>query len=348
MTGKNSGVVQRIKAVAPLAVSYHCIIHREALAARHISEELHDVLLTAIKIVNYIKTRSLNTRLFEIICSEMGSEHQHLLFYTEVRWLSRGRVLQRFFELRNEVSLFLLQKNSVMNVYLCDATWLAKLAYLVDIFNALNDLNPSLQGRDSDLFKHMDKVSAFVKKLSQWKLRVEQQRLDMFQYFSEFVAQNPDSSIQEDISKIIVNHLKLLEENFVHYFPEDNATKESSWIRSPFTTDITGLTLTAQEEANLIELSCDSTLKARFIENSLLSFWMYAYAEYPELASRAISALLPFSSTYLCETGFSAMTAIKTKYRNRLDAHNDLRLSLLMIQPRTDKLVNSMQSHPTH
>ena len=61
----------------------------------------------SIKIVNFIKSRPLHSRLFATLCTEMGAEHQQLLLHTKVRWLSRGRVLIRLFELRFEVKVFL-------------------------------------------------------------------------------------------------------------------------------------------------------------------------------------------------------------------------------------------------
>jgi len=39
--------------------------------------------------------------------------------------------------------------------------------------------------------------------------------------------------------------------------------------------------------------------------------------EYPNLHEIALRFLLCFSTTYLCETAFSAMTVLKTKQRNR-------------------------------
>ncbi|KAJ4447799.1 hypothetical protein ANN_09807 [Periplaneta americana] len=57
--------------------------------------------------------------------------------------------------------------------------------------------------------------------------------------------------------------------------------------------------------------------------------------EYPVLSKKAILILLPIVSTYLCETGFSVYTSIKTKYRNRLDAEPDMRLQLSNIKPET-------------
>ena len=63
----------------------HCIIHREALASKTLEPELNNVLQTAIKMVNFIKSRPLNTRLFTLLCQEMGSTHESLLFHSEVR-----------------------------------------------------------------------------------------------------------------------------------------------------------------------------------------------------------------------------------------------------------------------
>jgi hypothetical protein len=48
---------------------------------------LKTVLTEAIKAVNYIKSRATNSRLFSILCNEMGNEHDKLL-HTEVGWLS--------------------------------------------------------------------------------------------------------------------------------------------------------------------------------------------------------------------------------------------------------------------
>lgn len=62
------------------------------------------------KIVNLIKARAANSGIFTDIYKELGSEHETLLLHTEVRWLSRGRVVPGIFELRHEIDLFLTEQ----------------------------------------------------------------------------------------------------------------------------------------------------------------------------------------------------------------------------------------------
>ena len=128
MTGRHGGVVTRIQSVAPNAVFAHSSIHREALAAKTLQFSFKDALDNAIKVVNLVKARALNSRMFTIMCNNMGAEHDKLRPHTEVRWLSRGKVLFRLFELRVEVRLFLIDINSPFQNLFCDDVSLSKLA----------------------------------------------------------------------------------------------------------------------------------------------------------------------------------------------------------------------------
>lgn len=75
MTGRHSGVVTRVQAVAPDATWVHCSVHREAFAAKGMSDSLAQVLDDTVKMVNFVKSRPLNSRIFSTLCSEMGSDH---------------------------------------------------------------------------------------------------------------------------------------------------------------------------------------------------------------------------------------------------------------------------------
>lgn len=69
---------------------------------------LKQTLNEVIKIINYIKTRPLQSRLFSLLYRDTRSDHEQLLIHTEVRWLSHGRMLTRLFELKDEVRVSLL------------------------------------------------------------------------------------------------------------------------------------------------------------------------------------------------------------------------------------------------
>lgn len=114
MTGKVKGLVARIKKENEWT---HCIIHRESLASKKMSSQLHKILNDAVRVISFIKSRPVNTRLFHRLCESMGSEHTELLLHTDVHWLSRGRILARLLELRDEVASFLSEHGSPFAIF---------------------------------------------------------------------------------------------------------------------------------------------------------------------------------------------------------------------------------------
>ena len=70
--------------------------------------------------------------------------------------------------------------------------------------------------------------------------------------------------------------------------------------------------------------------------------------EYPELAKRVLEALIPFSTTYLCEAAMSALVDMKATYRNRSRVANDTIIALSNINPRIDELVSKKQEQKSH
>ena len=91
MMGKHTGLIAHIRRVCPSISWLHCSVHREALAAQNMPADLLGVLSDTVKLVNFIKACPLNSRIFTVLCNEMGSEHKSLLLHTEVHWLSAAK-----------------------------------------------------------------------------------------------------------------------------------------------------------------------------------------------------------------------------------------------------------------
>ena len=84
-----------------------------------------------------------SARVFQKLCEEMDFWNVPVLLHTEVRWLSRGKVLTCVFKLRREISVFLVEKNHEYATNFLDHEWVSKLAYLALIFDVLSILNTS-------------------------------------------------------------------------------------------------------------------------------------------------------------------------------------------------------------
>ena len=344
MTGRYSGFLAHAKDKNAKICATHCIIHREHLAAKTLSEELHSVLNDVVKIVNFIKGRALNARLFRLLCQEMGADHEHLLYHSGVRWLSRGKVLSRVFELLSEVTAFLESAEHELVGVIKKRSWKIYLAYLADIYGKINELNLSLQGRQKTMIETVSSVRAFQEKIKLWMSKFTNGHFYIFPTLNS-VIDNDD--IRRGLTKVekccIINHLEKLGSSFSAYFKYDDINYD--WIVSPFTSKIESVPDSLQDD--VIDLKNDLTLKPVFESSKYLDFWlkMVSDPKFKKLALEVIKILLPFPTTYLCEVGFSTLLLLKNKQRNKLDVRSDLRLALTQsIAPRIDTIMIKKQS----
>ena len=181
MLGRKSEFQAYVKNVAENATFDHCFIHRFTLCTKALPSELMSYLNKIIKIVNVIKTSALNFRLFARLCQDVCFEHKCLLFHTEVRWLSRRNMTKRVFELRHKLFTFFREKNHKFKDGSENDEFISRLAYLSDIFQALNLTNLSFQESNSNIAVFISKLRAFIRKLDVWTKNVKSKQFGMFQ-----------------------------------------------------------------------------------------------------------------------------------------------------------------------
>ncbi|GFS73616.1 zinc finger BED domain-containing protein 5 [Trichonephila clavipes] len=267
MTGNTAGLVSRIKIKAPNCSSSHCILHRQALAMKQIPSNLKLVMDEAVKIINFIKSRPLQSRLFSLLCEDYGSKHKTLLLHTKVRWLSRGKTLTRLFELRAELQMFLSDTSFNLKDRLYDKPWLFRMSFMADIFQKLNELNLSLQGKQTTIFQAFNRITAFKRKLEFWIICIGKREIDSFTSLSEFVSDNDSEMFQDDVFEELVTDLTSRRASFEKYFPEAQNTKMklNSWIHNPFLPNLQKPESMSNEiYESLLEISSDTSMESLF------------------------------------------------------------------------------------
>ncbi len=229
MLGCNSGFIKSAKNLNPEILGFHWMIHRFALATKPLPEYFSYAFKIIVEIVNYIKTSALNTRLFKRMCDEFSDTTLNILYYSQVRWLSAGNMLNRVYEIKNELIEFF--KNNQKCEYadflrMNDTT----ISYLVDIFSHFNRVNLSLQGYSCNVFVHYGVISSFVTKLNLWINRVNENS------YTQFEILNTHSSRDKNyLKRYIMEHLESLKSEFNKYFSELKLNKSDfDFVRNPF------------------------------------------------------------------------------------------------------------------
>lgn len=299
MRGEKSGLVKRIADVAhPDFESSHCILHREALVAKNLPRDLNDTLTSAVKMINNMKMKPLQARIFAKICSEENSEHKTLLLHTEIRWLSRGGALERLFELKSELTQYfdefivpILAKRErakkkaeekgqkftfkklpeeTFLEELHDKKWQANLAYLVDIFQSLNNLNAGMQGRDKNYFKLHEKIEGFKQKLQLWKESAAKGDFDAFPSAKSILQ--TDKQLVNHIRPLISEHIDTLIDNFDKQFPRESDPRECyMWVVEPFMNFKEKNSLSMTEKNQLIGMGTQIVFASFFFEQIFIS-----------------------------------------------------------------------------
>ena len=100
MSGTGIGFVGLLKSALKEKIDitiFHCIIHQQNLCAKSLKST--HVMGPVIKAINFIRARGLNHWQLQKFLEDLDPKYQDLAYFSEVRWLSKDSMLQRFYEL---------------------------------------------------------------------------------------------------------------------------------------------------------------------------------------------------------------------------------------------------------
>jgi hypothetical protein len=138
----------------------------------------------------------------------------------------------------------------------------------------------------------------------------------------DFVEENSVETSDIGIDQCIKDYLVNPQSRFSKYFL-DAISDKYKWITDPFPADLSPNYYFSLDKANYNNIISYTYLKVQFPRKSCIEFWV-DIGEFPYLSRKACNTLLPFATSYLCKTGSSAITAVKTKYRSMMNLDNDL------------------------
>ncbi|KAL7402366.1 hypothetical protein ABVT39_013901 [Epinephelus coioides] len=321
MVGRSNGFIAKCREDDdfPDFLNYHCIIHQQALCAKMLN--MKEIMNVATKIACSIWARSLQRRLFRAHLEKAECDHSELLLHTDVRWLSQGKFLQRFRELLPEIKEFFREE---------------------------------LQGKDKTVINMISSVNAFKRKMQHLSSKLHRHDLANFQNLAAELETQEQSCAQLDSARYIKQIDNCLSE-FDRRF-QDFALLEpvATFMCYPFQEDAEVVSLASKVatlfhlnssgvEDEILTLQVDIQLKAR----AHGQFWnLLTEDKYPNIRKCATFLTALFGSTYLCESAFSHMKIIKSKYRSTMtDEHLEvcLRLAISSYCPDYASLADSIQ-----
>ena len=314
----------------------HCIIHQKALCGKRL--DMNNVMIIVVKAVNFIRSRALNHRQFKSFLEAMESEYDEFLYHTDVRWLSRGNVLKRYFALREEIGLFMALKNAEI-LQLGESKFNSDLAFLCDLTSNMNDLNTTLQGHTKVVTAMFDAIKSFKCKLLSWATQLE------IGNFAHFPTLSSLKNVDNYDMKQYADKIMMLHEEFDCRFQDFLALeKEFTLFSMPMSVNVQSVS--AEFQMELLDIQCDTLMKEKYAEVNVPEFYQYVSEErFPKLLSHARRILAMFGSTYVCEQFFSTMKINKTALRTQLtDKHLHAVLRLAnqrKIKPNIESLVTT-------
>ena len=260
--------------------------------------------------------------------------------------------MERFISPKKEIKTFLQPVSSSPNAKiflenLNDDHFLLDVAFLADIFQHMNLLNIQLQGRDQCVIDLIERVSAFQKNLELFSHDLASERLIHLKNLRAHIEVCKDKNLS--VTTIMKDFLCKVQNNFSNRLSDFCIDKNMiKFVRNPFQweppqslrhfIESTGLAI---DEGNfgmeVIDLKESSALLDHFNNVGSEQFWVDLDEKtFPNSKKVSFFFLTMFGSTYVCESSFSHMNAIKSGSRTSfLDSTLDhcLRIAMTTFEP---------------
>jgi len=318
MRGTKTGFIGYVRQKGITCPALHCIIHQGALCGQSI--RLNETFKTVVEIIKKVRggNRALLHRQLQAFLEEVDAEFSDLLLYNNVRWLSSGKSLERFFGIRKKISEFLKTfvkgDTSEFREKLENADFLRELAFLTDITGHLNDLNLRLQGKYHLISDLVGSIDSFQKKLKLFENALSRNDLTHFQSCKK-LSEDYEEHKKPDFSDFVENLREISVEFDTRCQDFESMRPDINLFNNPLGVEV------EQQEADLqmelCDLQADPFLSSRK-ERGPQFFKLLEADRFPKLRRFGQKITSVFGSTYLCEVIFSAMKSIKSDKRNRL------------------------------
>ncbi|XP_074847014.1 general transcription factor II-I repeat domain-containing protein 2A-like isoform X1 [Carettochelys insculpta] len=361
MVGKRGFVKIIEDHVGHQIVPFHCIIDQENLCAKISNFELNNVMITVVKIVNFLVAQSAVTRRqFQALLEEIDRSHKDVPLHSNVHWISRGKVLTYFVDYLDAIKIFLSEKGqNYPELY--DDKWVTQLMFLTDITTHLNELSFHLPGAGHTVMGLFETWKAFVAKVAGFSTDIDTFAFCYFPHLRELLKYCTIS-----VAEIKVYLQELASELSARFQDFRCFGPIFSFLIKPDNFDADDLDSTVFQwmgvedfEMQLIELQCSVLWSSKFrdlrrtLEStkgdhgvSIMACWNSLPVKFDCLKKVAFALLSAFGSTYLFEHIFSHVKAVLCFSENQLTTEHSEACVLLKVsnyKPEIGELAKAKQ-----
>ena len=114
-------------------------------------------------------SKPLNKRLLKVFLHDLSAPHSELILHADVCWLSRGEAITSVWKVFEEIKAFVSANDYVTKfpeIFRDD--FKINLAFMVDLFQYLTELNKCLQGQKNTICELKEIIFSFQSKLQRF------------------------------------------------------------------------------------------------------------------------------------------------------------------------------------